>query len=117
MNSAEWPEALRQLTGVNGVLGALIISADDGLVVAETAIDEVATADVAALASALIARAGRCANAMQAGAPSSIHLMAAEGALLGVAGPAPLWMVAVARHDAELGRVRLLLRDFAGALR
>ena len=31
------------------------------------------------------------------------------------AGTAPLWLVAVAGHDAELGRLRLLLRDFAGA--
>ena len=117
MNSGEWPDALRQLTGVAGVLGALIISADDGLVVAETAIDELATADVAALAAALVSRATRCTGAMEAGVPSSVHLMAEQGALFAVAGPAPLWLVAVARHDAELGRLRLLLRDFAGALR
>lgn len=116
MNPSQWHDALRQLTGVTGVLGALIISADDGLVVAESAIDALATADVAALAAALMLRAARCTGAMQAGALSSVHLMAEHGALLAVAGPAPLWLVAVARHDAELGRVRLLLRDFAGAL-
>ena len=117
MNRAQWQDALRELTGVAGVLGALIVSADDGLVVAETAIDELATSDVAALSAALMTRAKRCTEAMQAGEPLSIHLMAEQGALLAVAGPAPLWLVAVARHDAELGRVRLLLRDFAGALR
>jgi predicted regulator of Ras-like GTPase activity (Roadblock/LC7/MglB family) len=117
MNPEEWSDALRQLTGIAGVLGALIISADDGLVVAETAIDELATADVAALAAALVSRATRCTAAMRAGAPSSVHLLAEQGAVLAVAGPAPLWLVAVARHDAELGRLRLLLRDFAGALR
>ena len=117
MNTSQWHDALRELTGVTGVLGALIVSADDGLVVAETAMDELATADVAALAAAVVSRAGRCTDAMRAGGPSSLHLAAEQGALLAMAGPPPLWLVAVARHDAELGRLRLLLRDFAGALR
>lgn len=116
MTPDAWSDVLRQLTGITGVLGALIITADDGLVVAETAIDELATADIAALSAALISRAARCTSVMQAGTPLSLHLMADDGALLAVAGPPPLWLVAVARRDAELGRLRLLLRDFAGAL-
>ena len=97
MNPEEWSDALRQLTGITGVLGALIISA--------------------AFAAALVSRVARCTAVMRAGVPSSVHLLAEQGAVLAVAGPAPLWLVAVARHDAELGRLRLLLRDFAGALR
>ena len=106
----------RELTGVAGVRGALIVSADDGLVVAETSTEELATADVAALAAALVTRAGRLSSALHVAVPSSLHLLSERGALLAMAGPAPLWLVAVARHDAELGRLRLLLRDFAGAL-
>ncbi len=117
MNPAVWQDALREVTGVTGVIGALIISADDGLVVAETAMEGLATADVAALAAALVTRAVRCNAAMQVAIPSSLHLVATAGALLAVAGPSPLWMVAVAGPDAELGRLRLLLRDFAGVLR
>jgi hypothetical protein len=45
-----------------------------------------------------------------------MQFVAERGAIFAVAGPAPLWLVAVARPDAELGRLRLLLRDFAGAL-
>jgi hypothetical protein len=45
-----------------------------------------------------------------------VHLVGDQGAVIAVAGPAPVWLVAVTRHDAELGRVRLVLRDFAGAL-
>lgn len=116
MSAAPWAEALREVTGVPGVLGALVISADDGLVVAEAAMDELATADIAALAAALVGRAGRCTAAMQGGVPALVHLVADGGAVLAVAGPEPLWLVAVARHDVELGRVRLLLRDFAGSL-
>lgn len=116
MTPSPWQDALREVTGVAGVLGALIVSADDGLVVAETAMEELETSDVAALAAALVSRAARCTTAMRCSAPSSLHLVAERGAVLAVAGPAPLWLVAVARHDAELGRLRLLLRDFAGAL-
>ncbi len=50
------------------------------------------------------------------GAPRCVHLTADEGVLLAVAGPAPLWLVAVTDPDAELGRLRLLLGDFAAAL-
>lgn len=116
MRIAGWQDALREVTGVAGVRGALIISAEDGLVIAETAMDDLATADVAALSAALVSRAVRCTAAMNAAAPESVHLVAEHGAVLAVAGPEPLWLVAVARNDAELGRLRLLLRDFAGAL-
>jgi len=78
--------------------------------------DDLATADVAALSAALVTRAGRCAAAGDAGAPRTLHLVGSHGALLGVAGPDPLWLFAVAERDAELGRLRVLLRDFAGAL-
>ena len=108
--------ALREVTGVAGVLGALIVSAEDGLVVAETAMEDLATADVAALAAVLVTRAARCTAAMAAGAPQTAYLVGDRGALLAVAGPAPLWLVAVARNDGELGRLRLLMRDFAAVL-
>ena len=116
MSVDRWQVALREVTGVTGVVGALIVSADDGLVVAEAAMAELATADVAALSAALVMRAGRCASAIRTGAPASVYLVAERGALLAVAVPSPLWLVAVARHDAELGRLRVLMRDFAGAL-
>ena len=116
MNIEQWQIALREVTGVSGVLGAMVISADDGLVVAETAMDDLATADVAALAAALVTRAARSSNAMQTSAPQTVYLVGERGALFAVAGPESLWLVAVARHDAELGRLRLLMRDFASVL-
>lgn len=117
MSMTAWQDALREATGVAGVRGALIISAEDGLVVAETAMDDLATGDVAALLAAVIARATRCAAAMRAAEPHDVHLVTEHGAVIAVAGPAPLWLLAVASNDAELGRLRLLLRDLAGALR
>lgn len=117
MTMASWQDALREVTGVAGVRGALIVSAEDGLVIAETAMDDLETADVAALSAALVTRAIRTTIAMRADAPHSVHLAAEHGVVIAMAGPDPLWLVAVARHDAELGRLRLLLRDLAGALR
>ena len=116
MITSPWDHALREVTGVRGVVGAVIISADDGLVVAERSVEDLATSDVAALVAAVIGRATRCATAVATAVPASIHIVTEQGAVLAVAGPEPLWMVAVTRHDAELGRVRLLLRDFAGTL-
>ncbi len=116
MSIAAWQDALREVTGIAGVRGALIVSAEDGLVIAETAMDDLATADVAALAAALVSRAARCVATMDATAPQSLHLVGEHGAIFAVAGPAPIWLVAVARRDAEFGRLRLLLGDLAGAL-
>jgi predicted regulator of Ras-like GTPase activity (Roadblock/LC7/MglB family) len=116
MNIEQWQTALREVTGIAGVLGAVIISAEDGLVVAETAMEDLATSDVAALSAALVMRASRCAGVMQAAVPQSLYLVGDRGALFAVAGPDALWLVAVARNDAELGRLRLLMRDFAGVL-
>ncbi|HEY4101898.1 MAG TPA: roadblock/LC7 domain-containing protein [Gemmatimonadales bacterium] len=116
MTAAPWDAAMREVTGIPGVRGALVISSDDGLIVAETAMDDLATADVAALAAAIIARAGRATSSVDGSAPTSVQFVAEGGAIFAVAGVVPLWLVAVARPDAELGRLRVLLRDFAGAL-
>ncbi len=116
MSIDAWQTVLREVTGVSGVLGALIVSADDGLVVAESAMESLATPDVAALSAALVTRAGRCTDAIKASPPVALFLSGDDGALLAVAGPAPLWLVAIARRDAEIGRLRVLMRDFAGAL-
>jgi len=117
MSAAPWDVALREVTGVTGVVGAAVISADDGLVIAESAMDELATGDVAALAAAVVMRARRCTDALGSDPPDSVHLVGETGAIVAMAGPPPLWLVAVAQRDAELGRIRLMLRDHAGVLR
>jgi predicted regulator of Ras-like GTPase activity (Roadblock/LC7/MglB family) len=111
-----WQQILREVTGIAGVRGALIVSAEDGLVVAESAMENVATGDVAALAAALVVRAQHAAQAAQGELPRSVHLSATGGVLLAMAGPDPLWLVALADSRAELGRLRVLLGDFAVAL-
>ena len=116
MSLERWQDILREITGIAGVRGALIVSVDDGLVVAESAMENVATEDVAALAAALVVRARQTTNAAQGAPPHSVHLTATGGVLLAMAGPEPLWLVALADARAELGRLRVLLGDFAVAL-
>ncbi len=116
MSLDRWPQILRQITGVPGVRGAMIVSVDDGLVVAESAMESVPTGDIAALASALVMRARQTAQAAQGAQPRSLHLTASGGVLLAMAGPEPLWLVALADPRAELGRLRVLLGDFAVSL-
>ena len=116
MNVPHWEVMLREVTGIVGVRGALIVSADDGLVVADSAMDGLETTDVAAFAASLIARAQRTTAAMRTAAPSRLQVAAEGGTLFAVAGAEPLWLVAVADTTAELGRLRLLLGDLAVVL-
>lgn len=116
MSMPRWEGMLREITGIIGVRGALIVSADDGLVVAESAMDGLETTDVAAFAASLISRAQRTAVAMRSAPPTRLHLTAESGTVFAVAGSDPLWLVAVTDTSIELGRLRLLLGDLAGVL-
>lgn len=116
MSLDRWQQILREVTGIPGVHGALLVSVDDGLVIAESAMETVATGDVAALAAALVARARRTAEAAQGARPRSVHLTASGGVLVAMAGPDPLWLVALADSRAELGRLRVMLGDSAVSL-
>jgi hypothetical protein len=43
--------------------------------------------------------------------------MATNGIVVAAAGSEPLWLIAVASPDTELGRLRLLVGDLAGQLK
>jgi len=116
MTMQQWEGTLREITGIHGVRGALIVSADDGLVVAESAMEGLAMTDVAAFAASLISRAQRTAVAMAATPPTRVHVTADAGTLYAVAGAEPLWLVAITDTTVELGRLRLLLGDLAVVL-
>lgn len=114
-------QALDLITRVRGVRGAMLVSAEDGLVVAEQLMEGIKGSAVAALAASL---AGKLRRAMEAaGTGSSVfwHLQAEQGALLVVPGAGAnaegaILVVAVAEPDVNIGLVRLELLRAAEAL-
>lgn len=116
MSVERWERLLCEVIALPGVRGAAIVAVDDGLVVAEAAMDQLDGADVAALVAALVARANRVARTIPVEAPRLIHLAGDGGTLLAIEATAPLWLVAVAEPGAEVGRLRVLLGDLAGAV-
>jgi len=103
--------ALELVTRVRGVRGAMLVSADDGLVVAEQLMEGIKGGAVAALAASLAGRLRRAMEAGGVGASVFWHLQAEQGALLVVPGTTAggILVVAVAEPDVNIGLVRLEL--------
>lgn len=114
--SATWAALLDGMTRVSGVRGALVVSADDGLVVADSSMSDVDGAAVAALAASLAARLGRATAAIGCQPPRLVHLDAAQGGLLVAPAGEGLLLVAVTDAVANVGLLRLALREAAGRM-
>ena len=104
--------ALELVTRVRGVRGAMLVSADDGLVVAEQLMEGIKGSAVAALAASLAGRLRRAMEAAGIGASVFWHLQGEKGALLVVptgTNGGGILVVAVAEPDVNIGLVRLEL--------
>jgi predicted regulator of Ras-like GTPase activity (Roadblock/LC7/MglB family) len=104
---------LEELTRVAGVRGAVLVSREDGLVVAESAMRGVDGAAVAALCTSLTARLGRAVAAAGREPAVLVHLEGDRGGLMALPVQEELLLVAVLDRDANLGLLRLALRDAA----
>lgn len=111
--SARLDAALDRVTRVRGVQGALLVSADDGLVVAEALMEGIRGNAVAALAAALAARLGKAVRAAGAGEPRFVHLAADRGALLLLPAGEGLLLVAITDDAVNVGLARLELQRAA----
>lgn len=105
--------SLDTVTRVRGVRGAMIVSAEEGLVVAESSMEGVDGSAVAALAAGLVARLARATEAAGRTPPVFVHLQAEEGGLLAVPAAGDLLVVAVTDPAVNVGLVRLELRRAA----
>jgi predicted regulator of Ras-like GTPase activity (Roadblock/LC7/MglB family) len=114
MSAAE--VALERVTQVPGVRGSLLISATDGLVVAERLMDGIDGRALAALAANLIQRLGRATEGAGLQAPTFIHLRSTAGSVLAAPGTEDLVLVALVGLDANLGLARLEMLDAVGRL-
>lgn len=109
-------QALERVTQVPGVRGSLLISGDDGLVVAERLMEGIDGRAVAALAASLVQRLGRAVDGAGLRSPTFVHLRSNDGSVLAAPGRDDLVLVAVANVDANLGRARIEMLDAVGRL-
>ncbi len=106
---------LDELTRIQGVRGAMIVSVRDGLVVADQLLEDVKGSAVAALTASLARRLGLALEAAGAGPAAFWHLQGETGAVLGMAAGTDLLVVAVAAPTVNVGLVRLELLRVAEA--
>ena len=109
-------ELLERVTQVPGVRGSLLISAIDGLVVAERLMDGIDGRAVAALVASLMQRLARATTAAGLEPPNFVHLNGGSGSVLAAPGRDDVVLVAVVTPDANLGRARLDMLDVVGRL-
>lgn len=107
--TAGFGQALDLITRVGGVRGAMLVSAEDGIVVAEQLMEGIKGPAVAALAASVGTRLRRAMEAAGVGPSLFWHLQAEQGALLVVPAPNGILVVAVAEPDVNVGLVRLEL--------
>ena len=99
--------ALDSVTRLHGVRGALVVTADDGMIVADALMEDVRGNAIAALAASLAQRFGGAARKTGVGAPHFLHLQAAEGTLVVVPGPTGVLVVVVGDRELNVGLARL----------
>jgi predicted regulator of Ras-like GTPase activity (Roadblock/LC7/MglB family) len=116
MTAAPFQRALDLITRVRGVRGAMLVSAADGLVVAEHLMEGIKGPAVAALAGNLANRLGRAMEAAGIGRSVFWHLQGTDGALLVVPAVSGILVVAVTEPDVNVGLVRLELLGAAGVV-
>ena len=107
-------DALADVTRIPGVRGALIVSRDDGLVVADSLMEGVDGRAVAALAASLAGRMRGVTRVLDQPEPVLLMLGGTEGVLLLAPGLGDLLLVAVAGPDVNLAELRLGLLAAAG---
>ncbi len=117
MNLERLNAVLDQVTRVRGIRGAMLVSADDGLSVAEALMEGIRGHALAALAASLTARLGRAAEASGAGEQRFIHVAAEHGALLLLPLRDGLLLVVIADREVNVGLTRLEMQRAGDALR
>ena len=108
-------DALDRLSRVAGVRGAMLVDAQAGVQIVAEMAEGIAAPAVAAMAASLVKRASKATTAAKFGALRTIQLEAADGHVI-VANHGDIVAVAVTRPDAQLGLVRVEIRNAVEAL-
>jgi len=107
--------ALDRINRVHGMRGAMLVSLEDGLVVADSVMEGVKSTAVAALAASLTNRLKKASEAGGSGAPVFLHLQGETGALLAVPASRGLLVAAVGDAEVNIGLARLEMLRVAEA--
>lgn len=102
-----YQEPLEDLTRLRGIAGAMVVSTDDGLVVAESLMEGIPGDAVAALAASLMRRMGTTLTTAGLAPATFMHLQAAVGALLVVPAGSETLLVAIGDRNINLGLARI----------
>ena len=116
MTAGGFAHALDAVTRVRGVRGAMLVSAADGLIVADQLMEGIKGPAVAALAGSLANRLGRAMAAAGMGDSVFWHLQCTAGALLVVPAGSGVLVVAVTDPEVNVGLARLELLRAAEAV-
>lgn len=109
--------ALDAVTRVRGVRGAMVVSRDDGLVVADTLMEGVRGNAVAALTASLFQRVAATGATAGAGEARFVQMQADDGILLALAASDEVLVVAITDANVNVGLVRLELLRAGEAVR
>jgi predicted regulator of Ras-like GTPase activity (Roadblock/LC7/MglB family) len=108
-------DVLERLSRVAGVRGAMLVDAQAGVPIVSEMAEGIQGAAVAAMAASLVKRAGRASQSAKFGGLKTLQLEAADGNVL-VASHGDIVAVAVTRADAQLGLVRVEMKNAVEAL-
>ena len=104
---------LDNVVRVRGVMGAMLVSIDDGLMVAHSLMEGVRGNAVAALSASLYEKFSGVSTTSGRGEPEFIQLKAEQGVLIVVPARDRTLMVAIAESDVNVGLIRLEMRKAA----
>jgi predicted regulator of Ras-like GTPase activity (Roadblock/LC7/MglB family) len=104
---------LGKATRVRGVLGAVVVDTEDGLVVADSIMEGVRVNAIAALTASMYRRLVRTTRAAGKGRPDFVQMQAEGGVLIAVPGDDVL-LVVVGEPDLNVGLVKLELMKILG---
>ena len=108
-------DVLDGLSRVAGVRGAMLVDAQAGVPIVAEMAEGIAGTAVAAMAASLVKRAAKASQSAKFGALRTVQLEATDGNLI-VANHGEIIVVAVTRKDAQLGLVRVEIRNAMEAL-
>jgi predicted regulator of Ras-like GTPase activity (Roadblock/LC7/MglB family) len=107
-------DALGDIIRIPGVRGALVVSREDGLIVADALMEDVDGGAVAALAASLAGRMRGVTSVLGQPEPVLLLLAGSDGMLVLAPGSGDLLLVAIAAGEVNTAELRLGLLAAAG---